>query len=495
MDGLLSDQDVTLVLAAMREGLQILDRELRYVFLNDAAAEHGRRAKSELLGRRMTECYPGIDQTDMFRSLIRVLEEKKPVKFENGFQYEDGTVRTFELRVAPCAVGIMVLSIDVTESRRLEEQFRQAQKMEAVGRLAGGLAHDFNNLLSVIIGHASLLLDDTAAADPRREDLEAICGASERGRALTGQLLAFSRQQVLTFQAVELNEALRTSERLLRRLIGEDIEFLTELSRSPVVVRADAGQLDQIVMNLVINARDAMPEGGKLTIETRAVVVDEPHATEHWGVERGPYVELSVSDTGVGMDREVQSRVFEPFFTTKGVGKGTGLGLATVFGIVKQSGGNVRVHSEPGCGTTFTVLLPAAEAADPTAVAEDEPTRLEGTERILLVEDQDDVREVTRAVLRRYGYTVLEARTAAEALLLCERELPNIHLVLTDVTMPRMSGPAMVERLLAQRPDLKVLYMSGYTGDALPDAAYLQKPLTPLTLARRVRATLDATPR
>ncbi len=386
--------------------------------------------------------------------------------------------------------------------RRSEEQLRQAQKMDAIGRLSGSVAHDFNNLLSVILSYADLVLGELKQVDPLRADVESIKKAGEKAADLTRQLLAFSRQQVLAPRVVDLNGILVESERMLRRLIGEDIEFETHYARTLSRVKVDPGQVDQVLLNLVINARDAMPNGGKLTIETRDVVLDEPYTDEHLGVLMGAHVMLAVSDTGVGMDKQTQARIFEPFFTTKDLGKGTGLGLSTVFGIVKQSNGHIWVYSEPGGGTTFKVYLPATDAVEPEEPEVVVLGTLEGTETILLVEDQEDVRRVAHAILGRQGYHVIEARNAGEALLSCERHPRTIHLLLTDVVMPQLSGRELAERLLAMRPDMKVLYMSGYTDNVIvhhgildSGIAYLQKPIVPDMLARRVREVLDSKPK
>jgi len=383
--------------------------------------------------------------------------------------------------------------------RKSEEQLRQAQKMEAIGRLSGSVAHDFNNLLSVILSYSDLLLTDLKPIDPLRSDIESIRRAGERAADLTRQLLAFSRQQVLAPRVVELNSVLHESEKMLRRLLGEDIEVVTHYARDLARVKVDPGQIDQVLLNLVINARDAMPEGGKLTIETKQVELDDSYTSEHFGVARGPHVMLAVSDTGVGMDQATQARIFEPFFTTKEIGKGTGLGLSTVFGIVKQSGGHIWVYSEPGGGSTFKIYFPATEAEDSEQPEPIQPISLHGTETILLVEDQDEVRRVAQAILRRYGYHVLEARNAGEALLTCERHPRSIQLLLTDVVMPQLSGRELAERLAAVRPEMKVLYMSGYTENVIvhhgildSGIAYLQKPIVPDLLARRVREVLDS---
>ena len=379
-----------------------------------------------------------------------------------------------------------------------EGHVRQLQRLEAVGRLAGGVAHDFNNLLTVIMGRGDILLGRLPADHPHRRDIALIKKTAERAAALTKQLLAFSRKQILAPKVLDLNTVVSGMVTMLQRLIGEDIELVflagAELGR----VKADPGQLEQVIANLAVNARDAMPNGGRLTLETAAVELSEHYARQHVGVQAGAYVMLAVSDTGIGMDRETQARIFEPFFTTKEPGKGTGLGLATVYGIVKQSGGNIWVYSEPGNGTTFKVYLPqvhdAEDAAEPEQIR---PGR--GIETILIVEDEDEVRTLACEVLVTYGYEVLQARTPADALLIAERHTGPIHLLLTDVIMPGMSGRMLAERLAPLRPETNVLYMSGYTDEAIVhhgtlDAGtpFIQKPFTPDTLAAGVRRLLDA---
>ena len=496
---LLDADELKTALGAMREGLQIVDREWRYVFLNDAAAAHGRRSREELLGRTMMECYPGIERADMFQVLDRCMRTGGSAELENVFSYPDGATRTFELRVEGCGVGVMVLSVDVTDRRKVEEQLRHAQKMEAIGRLAGSVAHDFNNLLSVILTYADLILEGLRPLDPMRADLETIRAVGNKATVLTKQLLAFSRQQVLTPRILDLNEVLAGLDGMLRRLIGEDIELVTTYGSNLGRVKVDPGQIDQVVMNLAVNARDAMPSGGKLTIETSNVVLDQAYASMHVDVTSGAYVMLAISDTGIGMDKETQLRAFEPFFTTKDQGKGTGLGLATVFGIIKQSGGSIWVYSEPGNGSTFKIYLPVCGDEDHVAPESAAPSTLKGSETILLVEDQEEVRRAALQILRRYGYHVLEARSAGDALLICEKHPRQIHLLLTDVIMPKIGGSELAERLRVRRPGLRVLYMSGYTEHTIVNHGildsginYLQKPFVPETLARRVREVLEA---
>src|SRR6266702_530342 len=397
-------------------------------------------------------------------------------------------------------VGILGIGRDVTERVQLEQQLRQAQKMEAVGRLAGGVAHDFNNILTAITGYADLLAEDLPPGDPRRQDAAEIRKAAERAAGLTRQLLAFSRQQVLQSRVLDPNALVSELEKMLHRLLGEDVRLATRLPPGVGHVKADPGQLEQVIMNLVVNSRDAMPNGGQLTIETANVELDEAYAREHYPARPGPYVMVAVSDTGTGMNDEVQAHLFEPFFTTKERGKGTGLGLASVYGIVQQSGGFIWVYSELGHGTTFKIYLPRVD--EPTGATARETARetpvVGGTETVLLAEDEAPVRAVARQVLERHGYTVLEAPSAEAALDVAERYSGTIHLLLTDVIMPGLSGRDLAVRLATLRPEARVIYMSGYTDDAItrhgvlePGLAYVQKPFTPDIIARKVREVLD----
>ncbi len=383
--------------------------------------------------------------------------------------------------------------------RQSQEQLRQSQKMEAIVQLAGGIAHDFNNLLTVITGYSELMLQTLAADDLHRGNIEQIRQAGERAAALTRQLLAFSRKQVLAPTVLDLNAVVTNMDSMLRRVIGEDIELVSVPAPGLGRVQADQGQLEQVIVNLAVNARDAMPQGGRLTIETANVELDDAYARRHVSVKPGPYVMLAVSDTGCGMDAETQSRIFEPFFTSKERGKGTGLGLATVYGIVKQSGGNVWVYSEPGQGATFKIYLPRIEETVMTVEPESAPLQApRGSETVLLVEDEEGVRTLVRTILQTNGYTVLEARHGKEAFFISGRHEGPIHLMVTDVVMPGMSGQELADRLKSSRPDMKVLFLSGYTDEAVvrhgvlkPGTAFLQKPFTPGRLARKARLVLD----
>jgi PAS domain S-box-containing protein len=461
-------------------------------------------SEEELLGK---DCLALA--TSEFKEKIRVnavlmLKGKRFSPYEYQFQTKEGEIKwamesvtTTSFNGKKSTIGYFM---DITERRRLEDQLTRSQKMEAIGILAGGIAHDFNNLLTALMGYGELMRMDLDKKDPHYYYTEEIMKTATRGSNLTQQLLAFSRKQILQPRVISINDLVANMERLLRRLIGEDIELVTEIAPDLGAVRADKGQIEQIIMNLAINARDAMPQGGKLTIETADSFLDETYEQRHVEVNPGPYVMLAVSDNGLGMDVATQSHIFEPFFTTKKMGQGTGLGLATVYGIVRQSGGYIWVYSEPGQGTTFKIYLPrveeALDASEPKPVM---VTNLKGRETILLVEDDKALREVICKGLKKFGYAVLEAANGGEALLTCEKFKSTIDLLLTDVVLPQMSGRELAERLGELRPGMKVLYMSGYTENAIvnngilkDDVGFLQKPFKVNVLVQKIREIMNA---
>ncbi len=479
--------------------------EGRFLDVNPALVSMlGYDSAEDLMQVNMADVYADPEERGR---LLREYEQRDRVEGARVlWRRKDGTV--IDVRISGRTVrdrkkalrGFEMIVEDVTERSALEEQLRQSQKMEAVGRLAGGVAHDFNNLLTVIKGYGELMLEELKPTDPMRAEVEEVQKAADRAAALTRQLLAFSRRQVMAPKVIDLNEVVSNMDKLLRRLLGEDIDLFTALDPYLGPVKADPGQIEQVIMNLAVNSRDAMPNGGKLTIETANVSLDEGYAREHVTVKPGEYVMLAVSDTGEGMDPETCSKVFEPFFTTKNEGKGTGLGLSTVYGIVKQSGGYIWVYSERGRGTAFKVYLPrVAEAAERIQTPERERTAPGGNETILLVEDEDGVRALIRQVLHKNGYTVLQAAHGGEALLLCERHKGDIDLLLTDVVLSQMTGRELAHRLAPLRPGMKVLYMSGYTDEAIlhhgmlsPGSAFLQKPFTTEALTQKIREVLGS---
>ncbi|MEW6288936.1 MAG: response regulator [Thermodesulfobacteriota bacterium] len=502
---------------SMTDAFVVVDMDGRLLEWNKVYRSMLGYTESEL--RQLT--YPELTPA-AWRDMERKIVEEQIIPFgysdvyEKEYRRKDGSIfpvelRTYLLRDAndrPTGMWAIVRDISQRkeserEKQRLEEQLRQAQKLEAVGRLAGGVAHDFNNLLSVILGYGELVLQDMHREHPSYGPLQQIYQAGLRARDLTRQLLAFSRKQVLEMQVVDLNAVVRGFEKLLRRVIGEDIELKLVLTVQPLAIKADASQLEQVLMNLAVNARDAMPEGGTLTIETAVAELDREYAAQKSSVVPGTYALIAVSDTGCGMDRDTMGLIFEPFFTTKPRDKGTGLGLATSYGIVKQHNGNIWVYSEPGQGTTFRIYLPlpGEKGVTDQSLAE-EPADLRGNETILLVEDDEPLRNLTFAILRRQGYTVLVAENGQAALTMLDNFAGPVHLVLTDVVMPGMSGRDLGARIAARFPDMKVLFMSGYTDNVIVHSGvldegvnFIQKPFTAQALAVKIRKTLgEGTP-
>ena len=462
--------------------------------------------EEELLARKFQDVTHPEDVADNWETCQRLFRgDVNSVEYEKRYVRKDGSIISVYLNSSMIfdregkPDRMLTYIRDITEQKRLEEHLRQSQKMEAVGRLAGGVAHDFNNMLTIINGYCDLTLDGLQPFDPIHENIVEIRKAAERSALLTHQLLAFSRKQILAPKALNLNEVVTESEKMLHRLIGEDVEIKIVLDPKLGAVMADSSQVEQLIMNLAINARDAMPQGGLLTLETSNVDLDVQYALDAPDRTPGRYVMLAISDTGLGMDAETKAHVFEPFFTTKEPGRGTGLGLATVYSIVQQSGGHIAITSEPGAGSTFKVFLPRVETAERLPAEKNLSAPGCGTETILLVEDEDMVRTLACRILRSCGYDVLEACNGGEGLLMCEQHRGPIHLVLTDVVMPRMSGRELAQRLRLLRPDLKVIFMSGYTDDVVLrhgilslDAEFIQKPFSSRDLVAKVRAVLDA---
>jgi two-component system, cell cycle sensor histidine kinase and response regulator CckA len=487
-----------------RDAIIVRDLNDNILYWNHGAESLYGWTSEEALGRNARELFSKIATAELEEAHREVLEkgswtgELRQVT-KDGREVIVQSRRTLLRHENGQPKAKLIINTDITEHKKLESQLLHAQRMESIGVLASGVAHDFNNLLTVISGYSEILLNQTPPESAAHAPLNEIHRAGERAAALTRQLLAFGRKQMLSPQIMNLNNLVAETERMLRRVIGAHINLDKSLDPLLWPVRADPGQIDQVILNLVVNARDAMPNGGHITIETHNNYLDAEYAQQHVDVKQGAYVVLAVTDTGAGMDNETKARIFEPFFTTKEVGKGTGLGLATVHGIVKQSGGHIEVYSEVGRGTSFKIYLPRVEDSTPERAAPDSAPAPGGAETILLVEDGADVLELTRSALASRGYTVLPASDGEEALRIIERRTDPIDLLLTDVVMPRMSGRELAERLTRRRPGLKVLFMSGYTDDAVvrhgvlkSGVAFLQKPFTPMALARKVRDVLDS---
>jgi PAS domain S-box-containing protein len=482
------------------------DEKGRYVYVSRPLENYFGRRIEDWIGKTDAELWPKETARNFIESDAAVLTSGRAAQFVETAPTPNGEVREFLCFKFPITDPsgrklLAGIAVDITEQRATEEQLLQSQKMECVGSLAGGVAHDFNNLLTVVNGYGDLALRRLQKGDPLRPYVEEIRRAGDRAANLTRQLLAFSRKQILQPKVLDLNDHVAEADKMLRRLIGEDIEIALALRPNIWKVKVDPSQFDQVLVNLAVNARDAMPKGGRLTVATENVVADAETARRAEASQSGPHVLLTVSDTGCGMDSETCARIFEPFFTTKEVGKGTGLGLSTVYGIIRQSGGFVTVESEAGKGATFKIYLPRVEEERRACEACDEaPAGLSrGTETILLVEDEEIVRTMTKSILEECGYTVLAASNGRRALDVSASHEGSIDLLLTDIVMPQMGGRRLVEHMKAARPRTRVLYMSGYTDDAIirhgvieETAAFMEKPYSPETLARKVRETLDA---
>ncbi|MGE5568334.1 MAG: PAS domain S-box protein [Rhodospirillales bacterium] len=502
-----ANQTLRALIEALPLAIIAMDFEGRVKSWNCAAQRMFGWTEQEVLG----QVFPAVPENDQefFRAnLNRARRGETLSGIERQRRRKDGSLidvalwNTVQRDASGNPAGVISVIADITERRHLEEQLRHSQKMEAVGRLAGGVAHDFNNLLTVVTGFSQLLLDGMQEDDPRRPPLEEILKAGNRAAGLTNQLLAFSRKQMIRPAVIDLNRVVTDTESMLRRLIGEDIELKLVLEPELRSVRADPGQIQQVLVNLAINARDAMPQGGVLTVKTSNETLRENDLTDHPELRPGPYALLTVADTGEGMDETTRARLFEPFFTTKGLGRGTGLGLSTVYGIIKQSGGDIAIWSEPGRGAIFRIYLPGLESAtDPPSEAEQSSNQVEGSETVLLAEDEPGVRNMVRQVLKTHGYSVHVASDGRDALQLYTKLSRKVDLLLTDVVMPQMNGHELARELTAIQPDLKVVYMSGYAehvlmqyGVSQEGAAFLKKPFTPQELRLKVREALGTYP-
>jgi PAS domain S-box-containing protein len=500
-----SDERLAAAITATECGIFDFDFQNAEVMWSDAAKHHfGLQPESHVSYQTLVRGAHPNDRRrveDLLREALRpenggrFASQYRTIGLEDGFERWLSITGHVTFGDDGRAVRFIGVTQDITVSKRLEGQMRQAQKLEGIGQLAGGVAHDFNNLITVITGYAQMALDELPADHPLRDSIEEIRQAGLRATSLTRQLLTFSRRQASEPRPVVMNDLVRDFERMLNRLVGEDIDLILSLDPEAGVLRADPGQIEQVIMNLVINARDAMPGGGRIFLETATFFADEEYVQLRSGLAVGPYVMLSVSDTGTGMTEEVKAHIFEPFFTTKEAGKGTGLGLSTVYGIVTQSGGTISVYSEPGHGSTFKMLFPAVQAEARTVAQQLTPTPKRGYETILLTEDEAGVRKYVKRILERAGYQLLEAANGHEAMDVARQHRGPIHLLITDIVMPEMGGVDLVPQFSSIRPEVPVLCMSGYS-DRLwrcgEMSGYLQKPFTPKALLVEVRSMLDA---
>jgi two-component system, cell cycle sensor histidine kinase and response regulator CckA len=486
---------IKVTIEQMHEGIQIIDRSWRYVYLNDAASKHGHLEKSKLLGRTMMECFPGIENTDMFDVLKSVVKHNKPRDMENLFEYPNGEKCWFEIFFEPHVLGVLIRSIDITARKKLEEQYLHSQKMQSIGLLAGGIAHDFNNKLGIMTLYSEMLLAENIGDSTY---LNNILNAIEDSSKIVKQLLAFGRKQILDLKVTNLNDIIEQIKNPLSRLLGAQIQLKFILDNELHNIKVDPVQIDQVILNLCINAKDAMSDGGVLTIETTNVNFDEAYCSRHPNIVPGNYVMLAVSDTGIGISNEIRNRIFEPFFTTK-PGKGTGLGLPSVHGIVYQSRGHIDFHTKIGEGTIFKLYFPEVKDAKPakTKVIAD-PTELVGTETILLVEDDTILQEALAKTLENAGYNIYVASNSSEAKTHFLAQRGQFHLLLTDVVFEKSSGLKLSKELQSINPLLKTIFISGYTEDTLAqqgiledDIVLVQKPVSTNRLLRAIRQVLD----
>lgn len=492
---------IKLTVEQMHEGIQIIDYDWKYVYLNAAAVRHAQREIETLVGHGMEEAYPGIEKTPVYALIREVMDKRTSRHLENEFVYRDGSKCWFELFIEPHAAGVLIRSIDISHRKKIEEQYMYSQKLEAIGRLAGGIAHDFNNKLGIMMLYCEMAQSAPAAAqDPEiSRYVENILAAINQATSLTKQLLAFGRKQVLDMKIVNLNDILNSSAKNLGSIIGAQIEMNLHLEKDLWKVRVDKSQIEQVILNLVINSRDSIEKSGVITIETANAELDKAYASRHHDVVPGEYVMISISDNGSGMTPEVRDKLFEPFFTTKELGKGTGLGLAAVHGIVNQSRGHIWAYSEEGIGTSFKIYFPRVIDKVEEKPVEAHGTNIKGRgERILLVEDDSLLKEAFQQTLTAAGYHVITAGDADEAQVVFCSEDKEFDLLLTDVVLPRANGNELAKLLRAMKPELKVAFMSGYTENSIvhhgvldTDSVLIQKPITTQNLLLTVRRILD----